>query len=278
MSRVPHRTEKLLMQMSIRPTAPARPVPLGLPQGRLPGPSPAAGALGKGRIRLHLCKRGDGRPASEGCGGSSWLRALRGGHALRPLGQVCRSGLPPGQALHLSAWAPPSRPLQRPGVWSPAAPTSSPRRPSGWPKAGEGPFWPPEHSDASTSHQHTGCHPDQPPAALTTSCPWFPLPGVLASTSGQVLGAPSHCNQPSPLPAASYILPLSLRSQRPCQSLLWQCTRPPAPPPASYSPPLSSRPPPPLGSRRHPPLTQSLALTGPSRRCPVPDLQGLKPT
>lgn len=49
-------------------------------------------------------------------------------------------------------------------------------------------------------------------------------------------------------------------------------------PPASYSPPLSSRPPPPLGSRRHPPLTQSLALTGPSCRCPVPDLQGLKPT
>lgn len=71
------------------------------------------------------------------------------------------------------------------------------------------------------------------------------------------MGAPSHCNQPSPLPAASYILPLSLRSQRPCQSLLWQCTRPPAPPPASYSPPLSSRPPPPLGSRRHPPLTVS---------------------
>lgn len=122
---------------------------------------------------------------------------------------------------------------------------------------------PPTSIRAATQTSHL-----RPKGALTTgaplppSCPWFPLPGVLGSTSGQLLGPPSHCKRPSRLPAVSSILPLNLRSQCPCQPLL----------PAFYPPPLSSRPPPPLNSLRRLPLS-----TFSSTHRPFPSLPCSRP-
>lgn len=74
---------------------------------------------------------------------------------------------------------------------------SSPRRPPGWPKAGEGPCSPPKHSSTPPAcrlppRQATCCRRQLSqlgPCSLPPRCPyWAPLSGVLASTSGLLWG------------------------------------------------------------------------------------------